>query len=183
MCFINSRYAVYFNKKYQRSGHLWQGRFRSWYVTDEGYLYTLLRYIENNPIKANISKNIGKYRYGSSYYFLNDENKLSCLNSSILYQLFATIEERKSFFDTLVNEQIMSEIKKASRLVEMPLTKEEKSLVELEKKFFEGQTLEERNEEIFQAYKEGYSQYKIAKILGVSQPAVSKIVKRLRGRK
>lgn len=51
---INGTYAKYFNKKYQRSGHLWQGRFKSWYVTNEAYLFTLIRYIEYNPLKAKI---------------------------------------------------------------------------------------------------------------------------------
>jgi len=32
---LNMNYAIYFNKKYKRVGHLWQGRFKSWYVTDE----------------------------------------------------------------------------------------------------------------------------------------------------
>ena len=32
---INSKYAIYFNKKYKRTGHLWQGRFKSWYVTEK----------------------------------------------------------------------------------------------------------------------------------------------------
>jgi len=33
---VNNNYATYFNKKYKRSGYLWQGRYRSWYVvTDE----------------------------------------------------------------------------------------------------------------------------------------------------
>jgi len=46
---LNSDYAVYFNKKYKRSEHLWQGRFKSWYVTDEAYLYTLILYITLFP--------------------------------------------------------------------------------------------------------------------------------------
>ena len=47
---LNMNYAIYFNKKYKRVGHLWQGRFKSWYVTDEAYLYTLMLYIEQNPL-------------------------------------------------------------------------------------------------------------------------------------
>ena len=39
---LNMNYAIYFNKKHHRSGHLWQGRFKSWFVTDEAYLYTFL---------------------------------------------------------------------------------------------------------------------------------------------
>lgn len=38
---LNMNYAIYFNKKYKRSGHLWQGRFKSWYVTDEVYCIPL----------------------------------------------------------------------------------------------------------------------------------------------
>ena len=53
---LNMNYAIYFNKKYKRSGHLWQGGFKSWYITDEAYLYTLMCYIEQNPLKANYGK-------------------------------------------------------------------------------------------------------------------------------
>ena len=58
---INSRYSIYFNNKYKRVGPLWQGRFKSWFVYDEQYLKALVKYIELNPIKANIAKNIGEY--------------------------------------------------------------------------------------------------------------------------
>jgi len=49
---INANYAIYFNKKYKRVGHLWQGRYKSWYVVNEAYFYSIFRYIEHNPIKA-----------------------------------------------------------------------------------------------------------------------------------
>ncbi|NCB54499.1 MAG: transposase, partial [Epsilonproteobacteria bacterium] len=52
---LNSQYASYFNKRHNRAGHLWQDRFKSWYVLDENYLLTLFKYIENNPVKAGIS--------------------------------------------------------------------------------------------------------------------------------
>ena len=35
MRYFNSTYVIYFNKKYKRVGHLWQGRFKSWYVVNE----------------------------------------------------------------------------------------------------------------------------------------------------
>ena len=55
---INSKYAQYFNKEYKRVGPLWQGRFKNYFVYDEGYMYVLIRYIEQNPIKANMTKKI-----------------------------------------------------------------------------------------------------------------------------
>ena len=47
-------YASYFNKKYQREGHLFQDRFRSEPVDTIEYFVTLLRYIHQNPVKAGL---------------------------------------------------------------------------------------------------------------------------------
>lgn len=63
---INSRYSMYFNRKYKRVGPLWQGRFKSWYVYDEQYLKSLVKYIESNPIKANMTKKIGEFGWAMS---------------------------------------------------------------------------------------------------------------------
>ena len=63
---INSRYSNYFNKKYNRVGHLWQGRFKSWYVKDQRYLTNLTKYIEQNPIRAGITTKIGDFPWSSS---------------------------------------------------------------------------------------------------------------------
>jgi REP element-mobilizing transposase RayT len=38
MRIVNANYAPYFNKRYQRSGHLWQDRYKSKYITSEEYL-------------------------------------------------------------------------------------------------------------------------------------------------
>ena len=40
---VNSNYAIYFNKRYKRVGHLWQGRYKSWYIINDDYLYSLNR--------------------------------------------------------------------------------------------------------------------------------------------
>jgi len=69
---LNASYAIYFNRKYKRSGHLWQGRFTSRYVTDERYLYTLIRYVESNPFKAGLIKEVGTYDTGLSLILARD---------------------------------------------------------------------------------------------------------------
>jgi len=63
---INSRYSMYFNRKYKRIGPLWQGRFKSWYVYDEQYLKSLVKYIEHNPIKAKMVQNVGEFTWAMS---------------------------------------------------------------------------------------------------------------------
>lgn len=49
---IGRRYVQYFNHTYQRSGTLWEGRYRATVVDSERYLLTLMRYIELNPVRA-----------------------------------------------------------------------------------------------------------------------------------
>ena len=47
-------YAAYYNKRYQRVGHLFQDRFKSEPVNDIEYFVNLLRYVYQNPVKAGI---------------------------------------------------------------------------------------------------------------------------------
>ena len=49
---ILDRFVYIYNKKYERVGHLFQGRFRSEPVEDEEYFFQLIRYIHRNPVKA-----------------------------------------------------------------------------------------------------------------------------------
>lgn len=53
-----TRYAIYFNKRYKRSGHLFQNRYKSIICQEEAYLLELVRYIHLNPVRANIVQSI-----------------------------------------------------------------------------------------------------------------------------
>lgn len=67
---ITTRYAVWFNKKHERVGHLFQNRYRSEPVDDEAYLFTAVRYILYNPVKAGYCDNIYDYAYSSANDYL-----------------------------------------------------------------------------------------------------------------
>ena len=54
MHWISSSYVRYYNKKYNISGHLWQGRYKSFIVQEDTYLLVLLKYVEANPKRARI---------------------------------------------------------------------------------------------------------------------------------
>ena len=54
MRYLGSRYVQYVNFVYRRSGTLWEGRFKSSLVDQEQYLLTCYRYIELNPVRANM---------------------------------------------------------------------------------------------------------------------------------
>ena len=53
---LGQRYVQYFNRTYRRSGSLWEGRFRSCLIQEEGYFMACQRYIEMNPVRAEMSK-------------------------------------------------------------------------------------------------------------------------------
>lgn len=62
---IASKYVYWFNAKYDRVGHLFQGRFKSEPVEDDAYFATVLRYIHNNPVRAGICKRPEDYPLSS----------------------------------------------------------------------------------------------------------------------
>lgn len=176
---LNSMYAIYFNKKYKRTGHLWQGRFKSWYVANEAYLYILMRYIEQNPLKAKMVDKIEYYPYSSSYYFFKSTNIPKFLQNSWIIKTYKdNVKEIESFFTLEIDNTDLKELKKASSLVNAPDIEKKIDKEKLFKLFEDIKNNHERNKNIFEAYKQGYSQYLIAEIIGISQPAVNKIIKR-----
>lgn len=62
---VGSRYAQYFNKKYHRTGTLWEGRHKSSLVQSECYLLTCMRYIELNPVRGSMVKKPEEYCWSS----------------------------------------------------------------------------------------------------------------------
>ena len=62
---IGVSYVSYFNKRHERLGPLFHDRFRSEPVGDTGYFITLLRYIHQNPVEAEIVTTPGQYRWSS----------------------------------------------------------------------------------------------------------------------
>lgn len=62
---LNRSYTAYFNKKYNKVGYLWQGRFKSKVVVKDDYLIDCLNYIELNPVRANMVKTAQDYPWSS----------------------------------------------------------------------------------------------------------------------
>ena len=176
---LNMNYAIYFNKKHKRSGHLWQGRFKSWYVVDEAYLYTLMRYIEQNPLKAGMVKDIAHYPYSSYHYFMDKGNLPKCLKDSWIAQNYKEDKEAiEAFLTQPVDTTQLQELKKASSLVEAPNIDTKPDIDQLKRRLEKTKETQERNKKIVQVYRQGYSQHMIAKVLGLNQATVQRIIKR-----
>jgi len=70
MQLINFTYTQYFNKKYGKVGHLFQGRYKSYLCDKDRYLLSLVRYIHNNPVRAGLAEAAGAYAWSSSADYL-----------------------------------------------------------------------------------------------------------------
>jgi len=65
---LGRRYVAYINHHYQRSGTLWEGRYKASLVAEDNYLLACMRYIELNPVRAVMVEHPGDYRWSSYHY-------------------------------------------------------------------------------------------------------------------
>lgn len=98
---LGRRYAQYVNRFYKRSGSVWEGRFKSSLIQAEEYLLTCYRYIELNPVRADMVCDPGDYAWSSYRH-----NGLGCADALIsehpLYgQLDADPEARRAAYRAL----------------------------------------------------------------------------------
>ncbi|MBQ0018395.1 MAG: transposase [Clostridiales bacterium] len=68
---IGTSYAAYYNVRYDHVGNVFQGRFLSSPINDEEYLLECVKYIHNNPVKANFGR-IDDYAWSSYNEYLGD---------------------------------------------------------------------------------------------------------------
>ena len=117
MQFVGRHYVPYINYSYGTSGSIWEGRYKSSLVQDDVYLLTCMRYIELNPVCANMVKHPGKYRWSS--YRANGRGEVDSLitQHAIYKALGRRTQERvnayRVLFDAHIDPADQSAIKKA----------------------------------------------------------------------
>lgn len=84
---ISTTYSMYFNKRYNRVGTLFQGKYKAALITDDSYLLHLSRYIHLNPLQ--IRSDLIEYQYSSYPYYL-EEKKAEWLKPDFILKFFDT---------------------------------------------------------------------------------------------
>jgi putative transposase len=98
---LGRKYVSYFNKAHERTGTLWEGRFRSSMITSSRYLFACHRYIELNPVRAGIVSSPEQYRWSSFH-----ANGLGCHDELItqhgeIIALAPTLADRRDAYRRL----------------------------------------------------------------------------------
>ena len=88
MQWINVSYATYFNKKRDRQGHLFQGRFKAILIDADEYLTHLSRYIHLNPVRAKMVETPDEYPWSSYPAFIGKPKTLKSFESDRLLSYF-----------------------------------------------------------------------------------------------
>ena len=89
---IGRRYVQYINRSYKRTGTLWESRHKSSLIQEELYLLTCYKYIELNPVRANMVYRPGEYPWSSyRYHAFGEANDL--ITTHYLYEQLGNDDE------------------------------------------------------------------------------------------
>ncbi|MDD2883234.1 MAG: transposase [Rhodoferax sp.] len=117
MVTLGRRYVPYINAAYQRSGTLWEGRYKSSLIQSESYLLACMRYIELNPVRAGICPDPAHYRW-SSYRANALGETTPLLTPHPLYATLGPDDARRQgayreLFDQVLSDKTITDIRLA----------------------------------------------------------------------
>jgi REP element-mobilizing transposase RayT len=101
---ISTGYSRAINKAYNRTGHLFQGRFKNKLIPNNEYLLHLSRYIHRNPLRAGLVNSIGEWKF-SSYPMYIGKIKSSFIKPEIIIDQFKLLSDYARFVNEFQEDQ------------------------------------------------------------------------------
>lgn len=99
-------YAIYYRKRYNSFGFVFQNRYKSILIDKDSYLLECARYIERNPLRAKIANNLLEYPWCSfSFYANGDKNNILKTLNPLYFDLGQTIQERQQRYIKYILEE------------------------------------------------------------------------------
>lgn len=109
MQWIGRHYVPYFNYKYQRNGTLWQGRYKTAVIDSERYFLTCTRYIELNPVRADMVLSPVDYYWSSYQHHIGARTDPLITDHFLYWALGNTPFEREAIYKQLIEQALTSE--------------------------------------------------------------------------
>ncbi len=85
---LGVNYSVWFNRRHQRSGHLFQGRFKSFMIENDRYFTAMCLYIHGNPLRAGLVKKLWDYPWSSCRAYMNKRYEVSWLTTELILGMY-----------------------------------------------------------------------------------------------
>jgi putative transposase len=112
---LGRRYVQYVNVTYQRTGTLWEGRYRACLVEADTYLFSCSRYIELNPVRAAMAPHPGAYPWSSYRWHACGEPDPVITDHSLYHALGSTPDERQAayrgLFEEVLDARVLQDIR------------------------------------------------------------------------
>ena len=188
---LNTSYSKYYNKKYNRTGGIYEGRHSASLISDTKYYYQLIRYIAQNPVRANIAKEPREYLWSAHQAICANDHRIVDIHRTLSYfpgpqsisrqqymDLVEADREINSEYD-LVLEKEHKKIKDAlDHLIDSLDYSDSVSLL-LKQGDKRKEIQEERNDFINAAHRAGFSPKEIAGYLSYSAEGIRKVLRLL----
>jgi len=113
---INGRYTGYFNRRYKRIGHLFQGRYKGILVEKDAYLLALSRYVHLNPVRAKVVEKPEQYKWSSYPGYIGREKgygwvEYSWVLSQFSNEIHVAQKEYRNYIEEALKEKIKTPLK------------------------------------------------------------------------
>lgn len=105
---IGRQYVRYANARHQRTGTLWEGRFKSSLVDSERYYLTCSRYIELNPVRAQMVDDPDQYRWSSHRHNAHGEADALITPHALYHTLGSSPADRQAAYRALFRSPLES---------------------------------------------------------------------------
>ncbi len=170
---LGVRYVYWYNWKYQRTGHLFQDRFKSEPIEDDAHFLAVLRYIYQNPVKAGICKRPEDHPW-SSYYPTSPYRTLVDWE-----KLFALVsQEDISAFLSQSSEMVVLDVETERRPNDREAAEQIKALCHLTAATeFSLLPVEAQSRYLRQLQKERCSIRQLARLTGLSKGQIERMIK------
>ena len=201
---LNGVYTQMFNKRHNRVGHVFQGRYKAILIQKEGHLLEVCRYVVLNPVRAKAVNKPEQWKWSSYRATIGEEQPHPCLTSEwILGQLSTKKRQAEKKYREFVEaeagikgiwenvkaqsilgeedfvEELFGHVKGYEKIKEIPKHQRYLNRPTL-KKLFRGDILKDRKErnrriiDVTERY--GYSQKEVAEHLGLHYSTVSRLI-------
>ena len=163
-----TKYAMYFNKKYQRTGALIANRYKSQPVEFDAYFLSVIRYIHQNPVKAGIADKIEDYRWNSYNEYV--DGKKNIVDTDFVLQLISRKEFKQFHQVSEIDVFLVSDkLKLTDEAIRRAIMKEQK-IEPQQISTFDRVT---RNA-LLHELKEKYSIRQLERVTGISRGIIAK---------
>jgi len=155
-------YAIYFKSRYDRTGHVFQGRYKSKICDKEEYLFKLMQYIHLNPLRAGITKDLNSYKWSSHLAYMGKINNKNLSMEKLFCRMdCSSVASGLRVYRNLIGEFINKNARQCKKLTLGEILQK----ISIEAKLSKSDILSESHEQKISSARKNFS-YSAAKDFG-----------------